>query len=422
MYAHLYFNSGTAPGEQIRDIVRLITSCTSTTASLSGLEFINTSTSTVAGGNSGWSLNSNSPTIPTTGTAVSSSDAYFILEASCTTASKTKYCSIQANCDFTDHMVSDAQGTEAGLAGTGFNLATVLDPGTATEMFSAGYNGTANSRSDVNALVGTVDYSNNGVHIFADSTRILMHGKDGNGYTTLLGNAEFAETSTTTHQSLVPQCNFVVCDMQSFNGADSCSYRGETTSIWLTEQVTVPFFQLNEATYSYNPSYSGKIRATGWHFKVGTTTDFGGKYRGTTTRSNSTTNGNTSLGTTLGYGLQQNAGALGIASALSLWGYSLLDTDIDDSTVYDGLWGRSDALAYDSSGNVGLALRKVFWEVEPNWNNDILDISGVSNFWRVASGLGSDGDTITIGSDVYVYLNMVPGTNTTLGAFLIKRT
>jgi len=422
MYAHLYFDSGTAPGEQIRDIVRLITSCTSTTASLSGLEFINTGSSTVVGGNSGWSLHSSSPTIPTTGTAVSSSDAYFILEASCTTATKTKYCSIQANCDFTDHMVSDAQGTDAGLAGVGFNMANVLDPGTATEMFSAGYDGTANSRSDVNCIVGTIDYSDNGVHIFANSTRILMHGKDGNGTTVLLGNAEFAETSTTTHQSLVPQCNFLTTEVSGFNGLDTCSYRGETTSMWVTEQLSVGFFQLSAATYSYNPNYLGVIRATGWHFKSSNVHDYGGKYRGSATRGNSTTTGNTSLGTTLGYGTQQNAGALGSASALSLFGHIQIDTDIDDNNAYDNLWGRSNALAYDSSGNVGLALRKVFWEVEPNWNNDVLDISGVSNFWRVASGLGSDGDTITIGSDVYVYLNMVPGTNSTLGAFLIKRT
>ena len=422
MYAHLYFDSGTAPGEQIRDIVRLITSCTSSTASLSGLEFINTSTSTVVGGNSGWSLHSSSPTIPTTGTAVSSSDAYFILEASCTTVSKTKYCSIQANCLFTDHMVSDAQGTGVGTAGVGFNLANVLDPGTATEMFSAGYTGTANSRSDINSIVGTVDYSDNGVRIFADSTRILIHGKDGNGTTVLLGNAEFAETSTTTHQSLVPQCNFLIADMQGFNGSDTCSYRGETTAIWETEQLSSAFFQLSAATYSYNPNYLGIIRATGWHLRTTDIKDFGGRYRGSATRGNSTTNGNTSLGTTLGYGLQQNAGSMGAASALSLFGYTQIDPDIDDNNAYDNLWGRSNALAYDSSGNVGLALRKVFWEVEPNWNNDVLDITAVSNFWRVASGLGSDGDTITIGSDVYVYLNMVPGTNATLGAFLIKRT
>ena len=45
------------------------------------------------------------------------------------------------------------------------------------------------------------------------------------------------------------------------------------------------------------------------------------------------------------------------------------------------------------------------------------------NFWRVAAGLGADGDTVTIGSDTYVYLNTHNGTTVRpLNALLIKRT
>lgn len=422
MYAHLYFDSGTAVGEIVRDIVRLITSCTSTTASLSGLEFINTGSSTVAGGNSGWSLNSSSPAIPSSGTAVSTSDAYFILEASCTTASKTKYCSIQANCDWTSSDVTSATPTTVGGGGTVFNMSNVLDPGTATEMFSAGYTGVGASYTDVNGIMATADFSDNGIHIFADSTRILVHGKDGNGSTVFLGNAEFAETSTTTHQNLVPQCNFLVNEQRIHNGLDLASYRGESGSIWMVEQASTGFFQLSEATYSYNPNYLGKIRTTGWQVKNGVTTSYGGAYRGTAYLDDGTTTGSTTSSTTVGYGTQQNQGLVGTASALSLFGTGFMDITVNDNTAYDNLWGRSTALAYDSSGNVGLALRKVFWEVDPNWNNDTLDISGISNFWRVAAALGSDGDTITIGSDVYVYLNMIPAAPESLGAFLVKRT
>lgn len=423
MYAHLYFDSGTACGEMIRDITRLITSCTSTTASLSGLEFINTSTSTVTGGNSGWSLNSSSPSIPTSGTAVSTNDAYFILEASATTVSKTKYCSIQANCDWTNSTdVAGATPTTVGGGATTFNMSNVLDPGTATEMFSAGYTGTGASYTDVFGLVGTADFSDQGIHIFADSTRILMHGKDGNGHTVLLGNAEFAETDTTTHQSLVPQCNFLVCEQNSANVTETVSIRGQTGSVWLADQASRSYFQLSEATYSYNPNFLGKIRATGWLADGGNIDVYGGRFRGHASRSNSTTEGDTNLATTAGYGLQQNAGLIGPASALSLFGTTSFSASVNNSTANDNLWGRSSALAYDSSGNVGLALRRIFWEVEPNWNNDVLDISGVSNFWRCAAALGSDGDTITIGSDVYVYLNMVPSAAESLGAFLIKRT
>jgi len=422
MYAHLYWPSGTASGEQVRDIVRLITSCTSTTASLSNLEFIDTNSSTVVGGNSGWSLHSSS-TLPSTGTNVSTSDSHYIMEATCTTNTKTKYCSVLTNCLFTNSAdVTGATTATVGGGGTGFLLSNVLDPGTGTEMFSAGYTSTSGNRTDVNCIIGTIDYSDNGVHIFADSTRILIHGKDGNLQTILLGNAEFAETSTTTHQNLITQCNFLVNEQSSHNGAETASYRGESTNLWEQEPLSICHFQLSEATYSYNPSFLGKIRATGWVIGNGKAASHGGKYRGSATRSNSTTNGNSSLSTTIGYGTQQNAGVLGSAGALSLWGTSHLATSVNNSTVNDNLWGRSGALAYDSSGNAGLALRKIFWEVEPNWNNDVLDISSVSNFWRVAAGLGADGDTITIGSDVYVYLNMVPTAPESLGAFLIKRT
>ena len=207
MYAHLYFDSGTAVGEIVRDIVRLITSCTSTTASLAGLEFINTGSSTVVGGNSGWSLNASSPAIPSSGTAVSVDDSNFILEATCTDVSKTKYCGIHVNADWTDSSI--VTGSAAS-----FTISSVLDPGDATELWSNGYTGTAASIYDTHGIVGDAVHSVNGIHIFADSTRILMHGIDGNNDTIFMGAAEFSETSTTTHQSLVPKCNFLVNEIR----------------------------------------------------------------------------------------------------------------------------------------------------------------------------------------------------------------
>jgi len=416
MYAHLYFDSGTAVGEIVRDITRLITSCTSTTASLSGLEFINTSSSTVVGGNSGWSLNANSPAIPSTGTAVSLNDSNFILEATCTDTSKTKYCGIHVNASWTDSSI--VTGTAAS-----FTISSVLDPGAATELWSNGYTGTAASIYDVNGLVGNATHSVNGIHIFADSTRILMHGLDGNNETVFMGVAEFAETSTTTHQSLVPQCNFLVNEMRRGDINETVSYRGDGAAVWDDQAGSISFFQLLEATYSYNPSWLGKIRWAGWHADAATTAErYGGAFRLRASLDDSTTTGSITDYQTVGLGQQNNAGMLQHASTLSLWGTNVLDNTYASTSLGDNLWGRNTALAYDSSGNVGLAIRKIFWEVEPNWNNDVLDISGVSNFWRCAAALGSDGDTITIGSDVYVYLNMDPSTAKTLGAFLIKRT
>lgn len=416
MYAHLYFDSGTAVGEIVRDITRLITSCTSTTASLAGLEFINTGSSTVVGGNSGWSLNADSPAIPSSGTAVSVNDSNFILEASCTTVSKTKYCGIHVNADWTNSSI--VTGSAAS-----FTISSVLDPGAATELWSNGYTGTGATIYDTHGIVGDAVHSVNGIHIFADSTRILMHGIDGNNDTIFMGAAEFAETSTTTHQSLVPQCNFLVNEMRRGDISESVSYRGDGTALWDDQSVSYSFFQLLEATYSYHPSWLGKVRWAGWHEDVPATAErYGGAWRFRSSLDDGTTTGSITDYQTAGLGQQYNAGMLQHASTLSLWGTHVLDNTYNASATADSLWGRSSALAYDSSGSVGLAIRKIFWEVEPNWNNDVLDISGVSNFWRCAAGLGSDGDTITIGDDVYVYLNMSPATPTTLGAFLVKRT
>ena len=136
MYAKLVFPGNTKTGEQIRDIVRLITSATSSTASLSGLEFIDTNQSTVAGGNTGWSLHSSSPAIPSSGTAVSAADSNFTLEAPCVTSGKTKYCSIHVNGSWT-HAAATHTGDDFA-----FTLSSVLDPGTSTEMYSNGYTGT----------------------------------------------------------------------------------------------------------------------------------------------------------------------------------------------------------------------------------------------------------------------------------------
>ena len=56
----------------------------------------------------------------------------------------------------------------------------MLDPGTATEMWGNGYTGTTSGFGDCYGICGNTEHSNNGIHIFADSTRIFMHGKDGN--------------------------------------------------------------------------------------------------------------------------------------------------------------------------------------------------------------------------------------------------
>ena len=422
MYAHLYFPGNTSTGAQVRDIVRLITSSTSSTASLSGLEFIDTNTSTVYGGNSGWSLHS-SNSIPSSGTAVATStDAKYILQGTCATSSKTKYAGISCNGLWSNSSVVTGDDFA-------FTLSTVLDPGTGTEMWSNGYTSTNSGIGDVNGICGNTEHSDNGIHIFADARRILIFGKDGNSHPVFMINAEFTETATTTAQSLVPVAQLMCCDVNRvYNGYENISYRGEGGAIWQDRDTTYPWISFCESNFSYHPGWYGKIRATGWYScNVNDWLRGGGgeAHRAWSSRSNNTQYGDTTDSGTEGKGASRDYtwGPHANVGTTACWGPWAQDDQFDDATYVDYLWGRTTAVAYDSSGNAGLALHKFIWCNDNNLNHDVYDFSTPGNFWRVAAGLGADGDTVTIGSDTYVYLNTHNGTTVRpLNALLIKRT
>jgi len=112
-----------------------------------------------------------------------------------------------------------------------------------------------------------------------------------------------------------------------------------------------------------------------------------------------------------------------MAGSTALWGPWAIDANLDDNTSADKGWGRQQAIAYDSSGNPGLPLFKLFWVNDNNLNHDVYDFSTPCNIWRAPAGLGATGDTVTIGSDTYVYLNTNDGlTVRPLTALLLKRT
>ena len=107
-----------------------------------------------------------------------------------------------------------------------------------------------------------------------------------------------------------------------------------------------------------------------------------------------------------------------------MFGTESYNQGYNSATSYDAGWGRSasGAVDYDSSRNAGLALYKLWWSSPLEWSSDRQIFSDLCNIWRCAGGLGTDGDTVTIGSDTYVYLQDNPTTPNTLGGFLIKRT
>lgn len=413
MYAKLVFPGDTKTGEQIRDIVRLITSSTSGTASLSGLEFIDTANSTVAGGNTGWSLHSSSPSIPSSGAAVSAADSNFTLEAPCVTGGKTKYCSIHVNASWT-HAAATHTGDDFA-----FTLSSVVDPGTSTELYSNGYTSTDSARGDCNGICGNVEHSDGGVHIFADNRRIILFGKDGNNHTILMMNGEFAETDTTTRYSLVPHAQIHLNDMAFTTASQAISYRGDGNAWWDDQTIGVSWISFLDAMYSYNLAFNGKIRYTGWHHRNSDR----GKYRMHSRLDDGTTLGSTTNYSTVGYGASDVYEMID-TPVPAMFGPNSLNQGWNDNSVRDARFGRagSNAVEYDSTGNPGLALYKMWWQSPNSWNSDRQMFSDLCNIWRCPAGLGSDGDTVTIGSDTYVYLNHSPNLPTTLGAFLIKRT
>ena len=417
MYAKLVFPGDTKTGEQVRDIVRLITSSTSSTASLSGLEFITTAQSTVSGGNSGWSLHSSSPSIPSSGTAVSAADSNFTLEAPCVTSGKTKYCSIHVNGSWT-HAAATHTGDDFA-----FTMASIIDPGAATELISNGYDGTSSSYGENYGICGNTEHSDQGIHIFADNRRIIIHGKDGKNHTVTLINGEFAETDTTTRYTLVPQAQMCLSSMYHISDVRNVSYRGDTYTPWNGFSYTVPFISFLESMYSYQSGWTGKIRFTGWH-QYNDRATYGGKCRYRSRIDDGTQYGDSTLESSNGYGRAHMGYEMLDWPQIYMFGPNQYNQGWNDNSNYDSRFGRaaSGAVEYDSSGNAGLALYKMWWSSPSCWNSDKQVFSDLCNIWRCAGGLGSDGDTVTIGSDTYVYLQQNPTTPDTLGGFLIKRT
>jgi hypothetical protein len=414
MYAKLTFNGGTTTAGAVRDIVRLITDSNSGSASLSNLEFVNTNASElVAGVNSGWSLHSSSNVLPSSGSAINASDSNYILQGSTATSSKAKYCGIHANGSWTTSSVYN--GTAFGVT-----LANVLDPGATTEMWSNGYTGNNTAQGGSNAIMPT------GIHVWADPRRIIFHGVDNDSRNVLLTHMEASETPNTTYRNLPPVavfCNGVGIDLTA---GEQVSYRGDTSAVWDDPSDTQDWISFTGSAYCNYPGQESVIRSIGWH-------RWGGSGQGTD--SNRSSNwycwrGNTRSDNGTQYGAIYSGSPLSamntglgieflVPSSLVFWGPNHAHTYFDSASSYDATYGRADAQAFDSAGNVGIPKFPLIWNFPPIFNSDSYDFTSQSGIWRTSANLGATGDTVTIGSDVYQY---VAHTTAPLGAFLIKRT
>lgn len=407
MYAKLVFNASTKAGEAVRDIARLINDSSSGSASLSNLEFINTSDSElVAGTNSGWSLHSS--TSLGSG-AVSATDSKYILQGTTATSSKAKYCGIQVNGPWSNS--SAYGGTSVGVL-----LSNVLDPGNGTrEFWSTGHDST--SYMGYHGLAPTT------IHVFAEPRKILIFGT-GLTYSEAICNAqlECAETPNTTYRSLPPtmyvqwgRTNQASTSYQSYTAAK----RGD--NFWNTSQFPQnSLVQFSGSMYSDNPNMQGTIRSWGC---------FCTNYRGYTNYisawagfgntlmdDGSTANGTSNTTNYVGRAYQEQSMP---NIRWEIWGPGATHAAYSTNNTYypSGSWGYSNMSTRDSSGNKALPLRPIVFDW-PKFSADIYNASDISKIWWAPAGLGATGDTVTVGSDVYVYLvlNSGPG-----GAILVKR-
>lgn len=407
MYAKLVFPAGTTSGEAIRDIARLVNDSSSGSASLNNLEFITTASSElVAGTNSGWSLHSSTSTLGSG--AISSTDAKYILQGTTATGSKSKYVGIQCNGSWTSSSAYNS-------ANCGVCLSNVQDPGAATELWSFGYSSTNSTYLARNSFNPAST-----IHVFAEPRKLMLFGTTHSNTNYCQGQFEAAETPNTTYRQLPPTVFYTWgrTNLSSTASGDlQSAYRG--LSFWSDSGITdESLVQWSGSMYSDNPSAEGVVRGLGIYCGLnrgGSTSYIDRLYESTALRiADGTTNG--SSNTTTGIGSNFRA-EYQMNIRWEMFGPGSRTGTLSATYWPAGNWGSSGMSTRDASGNKAIPLRPIIADW-PALCADIYNISDVSKIWWAPVGLGAVGDTVTIGSDVYMYL---PQGNNPGGAILVKR-
>ena len=392
MFAKLSFPAGITAAQAVRDVTRIIHDSSSGTASLSNLEFISVLDSELyAGVNSGWSL-AGGVTLPTG--AVEASDVSRILQSPCVDTNKIKYASIHVNTDF-----SNSSAYNSTL--TGWLMAPIIDYGTATQLFTAGYTGTDGSRRRRRVFSPTGN-----IWIFASPRRLIIFGSEAIDTNQQILNAhmEFAENGMTTFYNTVPSgyfSLFLAYDQLNEWGGQQAWRRASAP--WnnydaaQSNNLMFPKAIHDHANRGLGRIVSIQYRRNGFESNNNTLYWTG---------ENGTTNGTDfgSLATESNKVNEQTTGSVHMFisyHAVQHYGPDLWSTSLRYSNYG---WGGQFTQAgkyLTSAGVRAVPLTPIAVNVYPA-STGLIDFS-ISDAYVTTGQLGLMGDTITIGGDVYYY-------------------
>lgn len=393
MYAKLKFTAQTPITGKIRDIVRLINASYTGTADLNNLEFIDVvSSELVSTVNSGWQLVGG--TLPSSGTPLSTSDSNYYLEGTCVDTNKKKHVSIHANFAFTSSTVT------TNYSDIGILVSSVIDYGTATEVFTEGYSLT-NTVSAREFGVGQ-SVTSEIVHIFATPRKLIVIGY---GYSSLsqpafMGHLEFSENKMTLQHNLAPIAKInCVPKSTSQSGATNGFLRGDA------------FYNGPISSHYYFPkSIYDSVAILGLWRVVGFTS-LAGRYdeihfsRGTL--ENGTTTGITGLSTYPDIRLRMSMGKFG-------------HSFYNPACAFGSYFGIETAYAnvgkeLDSSGNLRIPAIPLACNIV-TMGTGLIDFSQC-DVYKTVGNLGVYGDELTVNGGNYFYFTL-PGCP---GALIIKK-
>lgn len=361
----------------IRDITRLITE-----NSTANLEFHDANVTQIIDNTtpSGWSL--------PTGTSFSTdatpgiNDTRYVMQANSRIGSNKKYCSLK-----TALGIADSRVYNANIATMGIKLSGVFDYGGANEYDSAGRSDYSSSAPPHHGIGGAATGIDMTIHIFATQDSITIVGADNGGRINAETITEFADNTLTqlyrnNNPTSVPvariqrKTNF---QEDNSSGARLQRYYGDNSS-----NFGQNFTQLLQCICLPNGSEYYRNFVMGWthrfhHFAIAATTE------------NNTTTGGTS--TIYNY-----------ADIRKNWLWQ--DTHASLNSSYRGDVFPTTYASYrkDGSGNNILPLYPLVMSLDFINPGEVYDLSQYSGVYNTRRLLGAaHGDTITIGSDVYVY-------------------